>query len=147
MAIGIRPFTDRMDGCFFFFKQKTAYEIRLSLVGSEMCIRDRRESFGGVWELVWNDKLAKVPVVNGYMPNRETLAWDLDAGVLDLRVETLPFLPEIKIRGENLSYENGILNYTVGDKPPSTWDVFHAADGVVCAESSATGLNVIRRID
>ena len=28
------------DVCFFFFKQKTAYEIRLSLVGSEMCIRD-----------------------------------------------------------------------------------------------------------
>ena len=27
----------------FFFKQKTAYEIRLSLVGSEMCIRDRNE--------------------------------------------------------------------------------------------------------
>jgi len=25
---------------FFFFKQKTAYEVRLSLVGSEMCIRD-----------------------------------------------------------------------------------------------------------
>ena len=28
-------------GGVFFFKQKTAYEIRLSLVGSEMCIRDR----------------------------------------------------------------------------------------------------------
>ena len=28
------------DYVFFFFKQKTAYEIRLSLVGSEMCIRD-----------------------------------------------------------------------------------------------------------
>ena len=106
-----------------------------------------RESFGGVWELVWNDKLAKVPVVNGYMPNRETLVWDLDGGVLDLRVETLPLLPEIKIRGENLTYEDdGVLSYNVGDKPPSTWDVFHAADGVVCAESSATGLNVIRRI-
>ncbi len=26
---------------FFFFKQETAYEIRLSLVGSEMCIKDR----------------------------------------------------------------------------------------------------------
>jgi len=26
----------------FFFKQKTAYELRLSLVGSEMCIRDRK---------------------------------------------------------------------------------------------------------
>src|SRR5665648_329008 len=32
-------------GLFFFFKQKTAYEIMPSLVGSEMCIRDspRRE--------------------------------------------------------------------------------------------------------
>ena len=30
-------------GCeaFFFFKQKTAYEISACLVGSEMCIRDR----------------------------------------------------------------------------------------------------------
>ena len=26
---------------FFFFKQKTAYEMLRSLVGSEMCIRDR----------------------------------------------------------------------------------------------------------
>ena len=26
--------------CFFFFKQKTAYEMLRSLVGSEMCIRD-----------------------------------------------------------------------------------------------------------
>ena len=26
--------------CLFFFKQKTAYEIMPSLVGSEMCIRD-----------------------------------------------------------------------------------------------------------
>ena len=27
-------------GLFFFFKQKTAYEIGVRLVGSEMCIRD-----------------------------------------------------------------------------------------------------------
>eukprot|EP01015_Nassula_variabilis_P016836 TRINITY_DN2602_c0_g1_i1.p2 TRINITY_DN2602_c0_g1~~TRINITY_DN2602_c0_g1_i1.p2 ORF type:complete len:113 (-),score=41.77 TRINITY_DN2602_c0_g1_i1:58-396(-) len=27
---------------FFFFKQKTAYEMLRSLVGSEMCIRDRQ---------------------------------------------------------------------------------------------------------
>ncbi len=26
---------------FFFFKQKTAYEMLRSLVGSEMCMRDR----------------------------------------------------------------------------------------------------------
>jgi len=29
---------------FFFFKQKTAYEIMPSLVGSEMCIRDRYDT-------------------------------------------------------------------------------------------------------
>ena len=29
---------------FFFFKQKTAYEISACLVGSEMCIRDRSSS-------------------------------------------------------------------------------------------------------
>eukprot|EP00658_Telonema_sp_P-2_P029925 TRINITY_DN22691_c0_g1_i2.p1 TRINITY_DN22691_c0_g1~~TRINITY_DN22691_c0_g1_i2.p1 ORF type:complete len:111 (+),score=50.17 TRINITY_DN22691_c0_g1_i2:129-461(+) len=28
---------------FFFFKQKTAYEMLRSLVGSEMCIRDRNK--------------------------------------------------------------------------------------------------------
>ncbi len=27
--------------CIFFFKQKTGYGVRLSLVGSEECIRDR----------------------------------------------------------------------------------------------------------
>eukprot|EP00658_Telonema_sp_P-2_P002741 TRINITY_DN1101_c0_g1_i6.p1 TRINITY_DN1101_c0_g1~~TRINITY_DN1101_c0_g1_i6.p1 ORF type:complete len:110 (+),score=16.60 TRINITY_DN1101_c0_g1_i6:108-437(+) len=31
---------------FFFFKQKTAYEMLRSLVGSEMCIRDRNYTFG-----------------------------------------------------------------------------------------------------
>ena len=28
----------------FFFKQKTAYEMQRSLVGSEMCIRDREQT-------------------------------------------------------------------------------------------------------
>jgi len=32
----------------FFFKQKTAYEISACLVGSEMCIRDRRAQAGEV---------------------------------------------------------------------------------------------------
>ena len=41
-----------------FFKQKTAYEIRLSLVGSEMCIRDR---FTGFCIVAKND----VPVIAG----------------------------------------------------------------------------------
>ncbi len=30
-----------VDLAVFFFKQKTAYEMSASLVGSEMCIRDR----------------------------------------------------------------------------------------------------------
>src|SRR5428012_20144 len=33
--------TENGVGLFFFFKQKTAYDIMPSLVGSEMCIRDR----------------------------------------------------------------------------------------------------------
>ena len=105
-----------------------------------------RDSFGGTWELVWNDKIAKVPLINGYMPNKEVLTWDLERGVLDLTVETLPLVPSIKIRGENLTYADGVLTYTVGGKAPSTWDVFHADGDVVCAVSSATGVNVIRRI-
>ena len=105
-----------------------------------------RDSFGGTWELVWNDKIAKMPLINGYMPNKEVLTWDLERGVLDLTVDTLPLVPSIKIRGENLTYADGVLTYNVGDKPPSTWDVFHADGDVVCAVSSATGVNVIRRI-
>ena len=34
-------FGDVLCFVFFFFKQKTAYEMLRSLVGSEMCIRDR----------------------------------------------------------------------------------------------------------
>ena len=32
---------DEKETKVFFFKQKTAYEIGVRLVGSEMCIRDR----------------------------------------------------------------------------------------------------------
>ena len=37
-------FLDRIEINFFFFKQKTAYEICACLVGSEMCIRDSRNT-------------------------------------------------------------------------------------------------------
>ena len=36
------PLSESSAGHFVFFKQKTAYEISACLVGSEMCIRDRR---------------------------------------------------------------------------------------------------------
>eukprot|EP01016_Furgasonia_blochmanni_P033948 TRINITY_DN3609_c0_g1_i2.p1 TRINITY_DN3609_c0_g1~~TRINITY_DN3609_c0_g1_i2.p1 ORF type:complete len:568 (-),score=147.00 TRINITY_DN3609_c0_g1_i2:147-1850(-) len=45
---------------FFFFKQKTAYEIMPSLVGSEMCIRDRvstQSTWGKVSQTVVGQKL------------------------------------------------------------------------------------------
>ena len=98
--------------------------------------------------MVWNDKLAKVPVVNGYMPNREVLTWDFDgARRAGPAVETLPFLPEIKIRGENLTYDDGVLLPTRRRQAPVDLGRVPAdADGVVCAVSSATGVNVIRRI-
>eukprot|EP00658_Telonema_sp_P-2_P043585 TRINITY_DN31510_c0_g1_i1.p2 TRINITY_DN31510_c0_g1~~TRINITY_DN31510_c0_g1_i1.p2 ORF type:complete len:104 (-),score=14.02 TRINITY_DN31510_c0_g1_i1:402-713(-) len=38
--------------CFFFFKQKTAYEMLRSLVGSEMCIRDRNCNCTGLFLLI-----------------------------------------------------------------------------------------------
>ena len=38
----------------FFFKQKTAYEIGVRLVGSEMCIRDR--IIVGVLGMIQNEK-------------------------------------------------------------------------------------------
>ena len=46
-SVGVREMkrvrdVKEFDECIFFFKQKTAYEVLRSLVGSEMCIRDRR---------------------------------------------------------------------------------------------------------
>ena len=39
----------------FFFKQKTAYEIMPSLVGSEMCIRDRcRDALPHAYRDFWH---------------------------------------------------------------------------------------------
>ncbi len=42
-----------LDVVFFFFKQKTAYEMLRSLVGSEMCIRDRTTRVSNLvaWQL------------------------------------------------------------------------------------------------
>ena len=36
----------------FFFKQKTAYEIGVRLVGSEMCIRDSIQSYLRIWDVM-----------------------------------------------------------------------------------------------
>ena len=47
MVMCTRVFCARL--MFFFFKQKTAYEISACLVGSEMCIRDRNKRSAGAF--------------------------------------------------------------------------------------------------
>ncbi len=52
----------------FFFKQKTAYEVRLSLVGSEMCIRDSLGLLGYLADIVFvRDGTVTGVMVNGQM--------------------------------------------------------------------------------
>ena len=46
----------------FFFKQKTAYEIPLRLVGSEMCIRD---SLGPLWAWMFANENPPLTVLFG----------------------------------------------------------------------------------
>ena len=54
----------------FFVKQKTAYEMRRSLVGSEMCIRDRENGapkmdqfIGSIMKIPMHDIAVFYPVV------------------------------------------------------------------------------------
>ncbi len=49
---------------FFFFKQTTAYEIRLSVVGSEMCIRDRYLRGLRYWSPLWRRNRNKAWIVH-----------------------------------------------------------------------------------
>ena len=57
---------------FFFFKQKTAYEIMPSLVGSEMCIRDR----------LWSDQCFDAVACEGPRSIRPT--WMLCLEILNV---------------------------------------------------------------
>ena len=57
---------------FFFFKQKTAYELLRSLVGSEMCIRDSN--------LTW-ERQEPVLDVSGLFPDGPVHVTDVDAQV------------------------------------------------------------------
>ena len=62
---------------FFFFKQKTAYEISACLVGSEMCIRDSRKTYDlEVW----------VPAQNTYREISScSNCWDFQARRMQAR--------------------------------------------------------------
>ena len=58
---------------FFFFKQKTAYEISACLVGSEMCIRDR--DWGTLDQEDWNTNQRALK-----FGDRLLSSYDIDAG-------------------------------------------------------------------
>eukprot|EP00831_Metopus_contortus_P064510 TRINITY_DN57734_c0_g1_i1.p1 TRINITY_DN57734_c0_g1~~TRINITY_DN57734_c0_g1_i1.p1 ORF type:complete len:512 (+),score=72.03 TRINITY_DN57734_c0_g1_i1:91-1626(+) len=49
---------------FFFFKQKTAYEMQRGLVGSEMCIRDREDSDHELFEDEAEEKAKHLPLLS-----------------------------------------------------------------------------------
>ena len=75
---------------FFFFKQKTAYEIMPSLVGSEMCIRDR-----GKYVVPY---FHKAVTVTADLAVRLTAAVFFSAVIIDLGARTAwtcAMLPEI----------------------------------------------------
>ena len=86
---------------FFFFKQKTAYEISACLVGSEMCIRDSPYTLEA-WVLndsisenecvadftTSHDELEKIMLVNGTEPRCGVInhyGWYEDAGYKDMK--------------------------------------------------------------
>ena len=108
-----------------------------------------RELVEGQFELVYSTLLRKLPLVDwGYMPTKETIVWDLDNEEMRLTIETLPFLPTIDVVGNSLTYDEATstLTYQIRDKPPSTWRVFYANDTLFAADSSKTGLCLVRRI-
>eukprot|EP00658_Telonema_sp_P-2_P029016 TRINITY_DN22130_c0_g1_i1.p1 TRINITY_DN22130_c0_g1~~TRINITY_DN22130_c0_g1_i1.p1 ORF type:complete len:512 (+),score=158.76 TRINITY_DN22130_c0_g1_i1:38-1573(+) len=74
---------------FFFFKQKTAYEMLRSLVGSEMCIRDRDKAalvlffMGCGFLLPWNAFIMEQPYFDELYPGQHIIAsfaaWNMGA--------------------------------------------------------------------
>eukprot|EP00831_Metopus_contortus_P026467 TRINITY_DN22515_c0_g1_i5.p1 TRINITY_DN22515_c0_g1~~TRINITY_DN22515_c0_g1_i5.p1 ORF type:complete len:137 (+),score=49.95 TRINITY_DN22515_c0_g1_i5:133-543(+) len=84
---------------FFFFKQKTAYEMQRGLVGSEMCIRDR---YMGTEAL---DLMGKMLVFNPFyrITVDEALAHPFLAPVRDKKLEitsTSPVKLEFESEGD-----------------------------------------------
>ncbi len=64
----------------FFFKQKTAYEMLRSLVGSEMCIRDRRQTAFSDFSVCRLNVTAK----NNVKSEKNALIKNCDSGVCEI---------------------------------------------------------------
>jgi hypothetical protein len=75
----------------------------------------------GSFELIFSSAVAQLPIVgnilDGYLPNKETIVFDFDAGVMSLTAETLPFLPKVDIIGEGLDgATQATLSYIIQGK-------------------------------
>ena len=75
---------------FFFFKQKTAYEIGVRLVGSEMCIRDRSlRDRVYAWENKGKDAAAGIQLLKDELKgNRLKLSPELSNDITELLSRT-----------------------------------------------------------
>eukprot|EP00831_Metopus_contortus_P037852 TRINITY_DN29804_c0_g1_i1.p1 TRINITY_DN29804_c0_g1~~TRINITY_DN29804_c0_g1_i1.p1 ORF type:complete len:190 (-),score=49.27 TRINITY_DN29804_c0_g1_i1:79-573(-) len=105
---------------FFFFKQKTAYEMQRGLVGSEMCIRDRRRVHGDsskFGQSVAIDKSLIYPKKSSSTASMLVVSkWDNLGGCIDIHSDSLaPYLsisPEL-MPALTLEYKINLFNSSV----------------------------------
>ena len=76
---------------FFFFKQKTAYEVSLGLVGSEMCIRDR------------SNGLVIIDGKNGSKIVEKNIGFIIDTEILDIDADRVQEIACVKAITEEFS--------------------------------------------
>ena len=115
-------------------------------------VKVEQKFVSGTFDLIFSSAVADLPIIggllDGYLPNRETIIFDFDAGIMSLEVEILPFLPTIDILGENLSWDESLstLSYNIkGKSSTSQWNILYSDEEVLAAKSSVTGLNVIKK--
>eukprot|EP00658_Telonema_sp_P-2_P023484 TRINITY_DN19418_c0_g1_i4.p1 TRINITY_DN19418_c0_g1~~TRINITY_DN19418_c0_g1_i4.p1 ORF type:complete len:335 (-),score=113.89 TRINITY_DN19418_c0_g1_i4:214-1218(-) len=84
---------------FFFFKQKTAYEMLRSLVGSEMCIRDSHQAAGVVKEALAANK----GILASTIAERDSC--ERKSSELGQRVETLELKLTVELRTQTELHE------------------------------------------
>src|SRR5450759_3445076 len=97
---------------FFFFKQKTAYEIMPSLVGSEMCIRDSTYAFDdtAAWLVTHCSKSAVRDLLRIAW---RTVGWIVTRVVADAEATTDRFANLRRIGIDEISYKRGHKYLTV----------------------------------
>ena len=98
---------------FFFFKQKTAYEMLRSLVGSEMCIRDSTRS-------VIPRPRAVTPGSARPLPAHRSVAWNSLSSALRILARTPAMSFSLSVRsGERMTTRSARERLSAGTWSPS----------------------------